>query len=156
MEEKSLDTALSVTEVADKIFSESDPKKTQDLIELFNWNINKKHILRTAKLDSLFDDITEQMVLRFKTKPDQFSNEDLLNYMKTVQSAIDNNAKSIDKEKEPPKIMQQNNTQINLNIQQDLTSESRARVLAAINSILNKQNYIENSNIECEDNSDEL
>lgn len=125
---------LSVKEIALKIQSESDTSKYQDLLDLFNWNLSKKQINRVAKLDELFDDITDQMITRFKNKPDQFSNDDLLNYMKAVQGAIDNNSKNIGELPEAPKII--NNTQINVNVEENFDRESRARILAAIQATL--------------------
>ena len=126
---------LSVQELALEIQSEHDISKSQDLIELFNWNLSKKQISRVAKLDELFDDVTDQMILRFRHKPDQFSNDDLLNYMKTIQGAMDTNSKQINDLPEAPKIVQ-NNTQINLNVGESFDRESRARILAAIQATL--------------------
>lgn len=126
---------LTVKELAVKIQEESDASKSKELIDLFNWNLSKKQISRIAKLDELFDDVTDQMILRFKTKPDQFSNDDLLNYMKTVQGAMENTSKHIDDLPEAPKIIQ-NNTQININGVEKFDRESRARILAAIQATL--------------------
>lgn len=126
---------LTVKELAVKIQEESDSSKSKELIDLFNWNLSKKQISRVAKLDELFDDVTDQMILRFKTKPDQFSNDDLLNYMKTVQGAMENTSKHIDDIPEAPKIIQ-NNTQININGVEKFDKESRARILAAIQATL--------------------
>lgn len=126
---------LTVKELAVKIQEESDASKSKELIDLFNWNLSKKQISRVAKLDELFDDVTDQMILRFKTKPDQFSNDDLLNYMKTVQGAMDSTSKHIDEIPEAPKIIQ-NNTQININGVEKFDRDSRARILAAIRATL--------------------
>lgn len=126
---------LTVKELAVKIQEEPDASKSKELIDLFNWNLSKKQISRVAKLDELFDDVTDQMVLRFKTKPDQFSNDDLLNYMKTVQNAMESTSKHIDEIPEAPKIIQ-NNTQININGVEKFDRDSRARILAAIQATL--------------------
>ena len=142
---------LTVKELALKIQEESDSSKSKDLIDLFNWNLSKKQISRVAKLDELFDDVTDQMVIRFKTKPDQFSNDDLLNYMKTVQNAMESTAKHIDEIPEAPKIIQ-NNTQININGVEKFDRESRARILAAIQATLAAAQQPEN--IEYEDKTE--
>ena len=126
---------LTVKELAVKIQEEPDASKSKELIDLFNWNLSKKQISRVAKLDELFDDVTDQMILRFKTKPDQFSNDDLLNYMKTVQNAMESTSKHIDEIPEAPKIIQ-NNTQININGVEKFDRDSRARILAAIQATL--------------------
>lgn len=126
---------LTVKEIALKIQEEPDASKSKELIDLFNWNLSKKQISRVAKLDELFDDVTDQMILRFKNKPDQFSNDDLLNYMKTVQGAMENTSKHIDDLPEAPKIIQ-NNTQININGVEQFDRDSRARILAAVQATL--------------------
>ena len=126
---------LTDKEIALKIQEEPDASKSKELIDLFNWNLSKKQISRVAKLDELFDDVTDQMILRFKNKPDQFSNDDLLNYMKTVQGAMENTSKHIDDLPEAPKIIQ-NNTQININGVEQFDRDSRARILAAVQATL--------------------
>ena len=72
---------LDINSLASQVLVESDPEKTKQLIELFNWNISKKNTTRVLKLNNLYDDVTDQMVLRFKTRSDQFSKSDLLVYM---------------------------------------------------------------------------
>lgn len=133
-----------VKDLALQIQEEQDQNRSRDLIDLFNWNLSKKQISRVAKLDELFDDVTDQMVARFKLKPDQFSNDDLLNYMKVVQNAIESNSKNIGEIPDPPKIIQ-NNTQININSIDNFDKESRNRILAAIQATLdaiNSENII--------------
>jgi Zn-dependent M16 (insulinase) family peptidase len=76
------------------------------------------------------------MVARFKTKADQFSNSDLLDYMKAVQGAIDTSSKNLSQIEEPPTIVQQNNTQINVNVVDSFDRDARERILAAIQATL--------------------
>lgn len=127
----------NVTELVTQVLAESDIDKTKDLISLFNWNMTKKNVVRVQKLNSLFDDVTAQMIKRFEYKPDQFSNDDLLNYMKTIQSAITSSNKSIEEVETPPPQIIQNNTQINVNMVDNFDRESRARILAAVQATLN-------------------
>lgn len=118
------------------VINETDIAKTKDLVALFNWNISKKNVVRVQKLNDLFDNVTDQMAKRFETKPDQFSNDDLLNYMKAVQGAIDSSNKILENVEEPPPQIIQNNTQININGVEKFDRESRARILAAIQATL--------------------
>jgi hypothetical protein len=92
------------------------------------------------------------MIKRFETKPDQFSNDDLLNYMKAVQGAIDSSNKILDNVEEPPPQIVQNNTQINVNVVDNFDRESRARILAAVQATLNAANNPES--IEYEDKTE--
>lgn len=129
--------AAAVQDLAKQLMEESDASKYKDLVELFNWNLSKKQLNRVAKLDELFDDITDQMVARFRHKPDQFSNDDLLNYMKTVQGAIDNTTKKLNDAVETPKIIQQTNTQINVSLNEaSFDRDARERILAAVRATL--------------------
>ena len=122
--------------LVDNIMEEQDPNKTKDLVELFNWNISKKNVARIQKLNNLYDSITDQMVERVDKRADQFSNSDLLDYVKTIQSAIDINTKNLSQVQEPPMIVQNNNTQINVNMVDTFDREAKARILAAVQATL--------------------
>lgn len=131
--------------LVDDIMEEQDPSKTRDLVDLFNWNMSKKNIARIQKLNNLYDSITDQMVERVEKRADQFSNGDLLDYVKTIQGAIDINTKNLSQVQEPPLILQQNNTQINVNVADTFNREAKARILAAVKATLEqaKQSVIE-------------
>lgn len=118
------------------ILEEQDPSKTKDLVDLFNWHMSKKNVVRIQKLNNLYDSITDQMVERVDKRADQFSNSDLLDYVKTIQSAIDINTKNLSNVQEPPMIVHQNNTQINVNLADSFDSEAKARILAAVQATI--------------------
>lgn len=150
----------NINNLVNDVISETDINKTKDLISLFNWNISKKNVVRIQKLNNLFDNVTDQMAKRFETKPDQFSNDDLLNYMKAVQGAIDSSNKIIENIEEPAPQIIQNNTQININGVEKFDRESRARILAAIQATINTAKNPDNFEYEdktkiSEDNSNE-
>lgn len=126
-----------INELVQNIYEEQDPAKTKDLVELFNWNMSKKNVSRIQKLNELYDSITEQMTERITQRASQFSNSDLLDYVKTIQSAIDVNTKNLSQvQEEPPLIVQQHNTQINVNIEEKFDAEAKARILAAVQATL--------------------
>ena len=124
--------------LVENIMEEQDPNKTKDLVELFNWNISKKNVARIEKLNNLYDSITDQMIERVDKRADQFSNSDLLDYVKTIQGAIDINTKNLSQVQEPPLIVQQNNTQINVNLADTFDREAKERILAAVQATLNQ------------------
>lgn len=126
----------TLKEIVSDIMQEQDPKKTKDLVDLFNWNISKKNVARIEKLNNLYDAITDQMTERVTKRADQFSNGDLLDYVKTIQSAIDTNTKNLSQVDEPPVILQQHNTQINVNLADSFDREAKARILAAVQATL--------------------
>ena len=127
---------LKIQDLSNQILEEQDPDKAKQLIAMFNWNISKKNTSRIQKLDQLYDKVTEQMEVRLNTKSDQFSNSDLLDYMKAVQGAIDTSSKNLTQMEEPPTIVQQNNTQVNINVGDSFDRDSKIRIFEAIQAVL--------------------
>lgn len=125
-----------IQDLATQVLAETDPDKAKDLISLFNWNLSKKNVSRVLKLNSLYDDVSDQMVDRFHKKADQFTNSDLLDYLKVVQGAIDTSSKNLLQVEEPPAIVQHNNTQINVNLVDTFDRDAKERILAAIQATI--------------------
>ena len=71
-----------------QIIEENNIEKAKDLTYLFNINQNKKTMVRVNKLNELLDVITDQAVDRFTKKPDEISNKELLDSLKTVQDLM--------------------------------------------------------------------
>lgn len=128
------------SQLAQQIIDEKDVKKTQDLVKIFNLNQAKKNVLRVLKLNSLLDKVSDQMIERFEKKPGEFSNSDLLNYLQVTQNAIDRANKSLNLVDETPSISL---TQVNVNIEETLDRDSRAKITEAINKILQKSKEME-------------
>lgn len=118
-----------------KILDENDPEELKELIDMFNLNMKKKDIIRSAKLSEVQDKIVDQMSKRIENRPDEFSNADLLNYHKVVQDTISKSDNSLDSVNVPSI---QVNQQINLNNAEtdSFDKESRQRILDAVNSVL--------------------
>jgi hypothetical protein len=125
-----------IVDTANKILNEDNLEATKDLVSLFNWNMSRKNVSRILKLNGLLDDVSDQMVLRFKNRADQFTNSDLLDYMKTIQSAIDTSSKNLNQTTDPPMIVHQNNTQINVNMMDTFDRDAKERILAAIQATM--------------------
>lgn len=128
-----------ITSLTEQIIDEDDVAKTKQLVSLFNWNLSKKNIARLQKLHNLYDSVTDNMVTRFEQRSDQFSNGDLLDYMKVLQGAIDTTTKNITQTEEPPTIIQ-NNTQINVNMGDSFDRDAKERILAAVQQMLKSAN----------------
>ena len=118
-----------------KIVAENNSEKLKDLVSLFNVNQSKKNIVRADIFSKLLDKISIQMVERFEKKPGEFSNKDLLDYLTAVRSAIDK-SDIIPEDITIPVI--QNNTQVNVNIDNNLSRESKERIADAVSSIMAK------------------
>lgn len=132
--------------IEQKILEEENPDELQDLIDLFNLNMKKKDIVRSARLSEVQDKIVDQMSKRVETRPDEFSNADLLNYHKTVQETLSKSDNTLDNVKVPSI---QINQQFNVNNADtdSFDKESRERILNTVNEILdelqNNNNIIE-------------
>lgn len=121
-----------IVSLANQVLEETDPETAKKLVDLFNWNLTKKNTSRILKLNDLYDNVTDQMVTRFRTRADQFSNSDLLDYMKAIQGAIDSSTKTLSGVNEVPTIIQQNNTEINVTVEETFDHDAKVRILEAV------------------------
>lgn len=121
-----------------QIIAEQDTGKLKDLTYLFNINQNKKTIARVNKFSDVMDALADQMYVRVTTKPDNMSNVELVNSMKTIQELIDKSTKNVLGQAESP-LIQINQQNIETNVggkPGNLTHESRDRVNNAVADIL--------------------
>ena len=131
--------------IIDQIITETDEQKVRDLTHLFNANQNKKTMARVNKLSDLLDTITDQALERFTARPDEISNKELFDGLKTVQDLIERGQKQVSGAGETPLIqINQQNNEVNVgNTTSSLNRDSRERVKAAVigllDSITNKQ-----------------
>lgn len=110
----------------------SDASKTEQLIKMFNLDIQKRNIIRATKLSDVQDLITEQMIERVTKHPGEFSNKDLIEYFKSVQSVLQSQN---DADVTVPNLIQNNTVNVTMN-ENTLTSESRMKILNAVNKII--------------------
>lgn len=141
----SLDTKLN--SVTESIVEEENLDKLKELMHIFNLNQAKKNALRVLKLNNLLDKVQDSMIDRFDKRPGEFSNTDLINYMNTVQSAIDRANKSLNLIDESPAITL---NQVNVNVNEDtvLSRESREKITNAINALLKFNLDNQNKNVD--------
>ena len=129
---------INSLQVAQQILNTDDLEQIKDLTNLFNLNMRKKNVLRTLKMDSLLDKVTDQVIERFEKRPDNFSNEDLIKYMQVTENAIDRANKHLNLVEETPAIQAIQNNQVNININSELDRDGRERVMEAVRAILSK------------------
>lgn len=122
----------SPEEIIDSILEETDIDDLNDIIKLFNINLKKRNLVRSSKLSEVQDKVVEQIATRVEDRPDNFSNEDLLKYYKTIQDTLNKADTSLD-QMEVPTI--QVNQQINVGAD-EFDRESRKRILDTVNQIL--------------------
>lgn len=115
------------------ILSETDLDNLNDIINLFNISLRKRDLVRNSKLSETQDKIVEQISNRVAEQPDDFSNDDLLKYYKTIQDSLVKSNTSLDDIKTPTI---QLNQQININ-NDEFDRESRMRIIDTVSKILN-------------------
>ena len=127
-------------ELVEQIINEKDPDKINDLTQLFKMSQAKKDVARTNRLSKLLEVIDDEVIMRFTSTPEAFDNDQLLKYMDVTQRTIYNVSDSINK---VPTIQINNHSnEIHIN-NSGLDRSSRAKVLEAVNSILNSANVID-------------
>lgn len=127
-------------ELVEQIINENDPDKINDLTQLFKMSQAKKDVARTNRLSKLLEVIDDEVIMRFTSTPEAFDNDQLLKYMDVTQRTIYNVSDSINK---VPTIQINNQSnEIHIN-NSGLDRSSRAKVLEAVNSILNSANIID-------------
>ena len=126
---------LSNEELEQKLLEETDIDNIKNIINLFNLNIKKKDIVRTAKLNDLQEKVYNQMDKRLTYKSDEFSNADLLNYYKTIQESINKADTTLDKVDTPSIQIVQN--QLNINNSEDvLNKDSRKKIVDLVQKFM--------------------
>lgn len=126
---------LKEQDITEKFLAETDPKELQTIVDMFNLNIKKKNMLRTTRISEIQDNIISQIFQRVSSRPDEFSNTDLINYFKVMQEALQKNPSDT----ELPTIHINQNNQVNINMDnQGLDRMSRERVANAIRNILSQ------------------
>lgn len=114
------------------ILEEENLDDLNDIVKLFNISLKKKDLIRNSKLSEAQDKIVEQITARVSERPDNFSNEDLLKYYKTIQDTLTKMDGSLDDVKVPTI---QLNQQINI-AQDEFDRESRKKIIDTVNQIL--------------------
>lgn len=141
-------------ELAQEILNTEDFDKVKDLTALFNMNTKKRNVVRVLKMTELLDNVTDKVIDRFNKTPDNFTNEDLLKYMQVTEASIEKANKNLDMVEEAPAIQLNQNNQVNINIGETLTRDSRERINDAVQSIIKKLQH--NDNVIDVDNIEEI
>lgn len=125
--------------ILNELIAETDLEKTKDLTYLFNINQNKKTMVRIDKLSELQDSLVAQFAKRVAERPDEISNQELMNSLKIVQDIIERGTKQIVGTGEQPFIQinqQTNSVNVGDDKVENMSKDSRDRVKNAVYSIL--------------------
>lgn len=118
-----------------QLIVETDANKTKDLTQLFNAVQNKKALIRTSKYGELLDLLMEQALVRFRNRPDEISNQELLSFLKTLQDMVERSQKQANGADSAP-LIQINQQTNNLGGSVPKTKESRENLQRVIQDIL--------------------
>lgn len=116
-----------------QLLNASTKKELEDIVAVFNLDIAKKNLLRSAVYSDMVDKIIDEMSKRVEKTPGQFSNKELLEYMGTLQAQLSKNTLE---NKELPNIAIQQNI---VNVNSPLSSfdkESKDKMREVLKSIL--------------------
>jgi len=123
--------------IINQIIAEADADKAKDLTYLFNLNQNKKTMVRVDKLSNLQDILVSQLSRRIAERPDEISNQELMQGIKVVQDIIERGQKQISGAEHAPLIqINQQTNNIGGQSATDLSRESRNKAKNAVQSIL--------------------
>ena len=127
------DTAV----VVNKIVKAKDADELKSYTDLFSLNMAKKNAVRIAKLQNLLDKVNDNAIDRFEKHPDEFSNKEVLDYMKVIQDQITAASNAMETLGEKPMIQVNNQkNEVNINVDSSLSRESKTKILEAVKGLL--------------------
>lgn len=129
--------SLEAKRILSQLVSEVDSGKQKDLTYLFNQNQNKKTMVRMDKMGDLVDTLTDKLSDRVTKQPEQFTNKELVDTIKTLSDLMERGqARVMGLDQDAPFIqVNQQNNEINTDAS-SLDRESRDRVKNAIINLL--------------------
>ena len=136
--------------ILNQIIAAEDIDKTKDLTYLFNVNQNKKTMVRIDSLSNLQDKLVGLLSSRVTERPDEMSNQEVMQALKVVQDIIERGTKQITGQNEQP-LIQINQQTNSVNVGDEaagLNRDSRDKVKRAIMSILDNVKDATDTNAE--------
>ena len=137
-------------DILNQIIAAEDIDKTKDLTYLFNINQNKKTMVRIDSLSNLQDKLVGLLSNRVTERPDEMSNQEVMQALKVVQDIIERGTKQITGQNEQP-LIQINQQTNSVNVGDEaagLNRDSRDKVKRAIMSILDNVKDVTDTNSE--------
>ena len=130
--------SLESQKLINELTSERDKQKLQVIEQQFNEIQRKKQLARVSKLSDVQDMLTDQFYKRISQRPDEISNKEMLDGMKTIQDLMEKNQKHTDIMEDIPQLIQINQTEVNVG--SNLNRDSRERVKNAVLGLLDSIN----------------
>ena len=126
--------------IVNEIVNIEDPKELDSYLEKFNQNMSKKNILRILKMNELSDKVVDEAIDRIENHPDELTHQELINYIKVSQEAI--NTKKNEVSTLTPITLNQQNNNINVSVDNKdddnirVDRRSKERIIDAVSKLL--------------------
>lgn len=136
-------------EILNQIIAAEDINKAKDLTYLFNVNQNKKTMVRIDSLNNLQDRLVGLLSKRVTERPDEMSNQEVMQALKIVQDIIERGTKQVVGQTEQP-LIQINQQTNSVNVGDEaagLNRDSRDKVKRAIMNILDSVKEATNAEV---------
>lgn len=150
------------TAVLNKIVKSESTEELKSYVDMFSLNMAKKNAVRLAKLQNLMDAVTDQAVTRAEKHPGEFSNKELIDYMKVVQEQINSSQKNIETLGDQPMIQINNQkNEVNITMDSGLSRDSKNKVIDTIKALIQQvtapetEEELYNSSEDSEDEEEE-
>lgn len=134
----------------DDVLNAETTEEIKDVTQMFNLMQAKKNLLRVMQMNNVLDGVTKQMLERIDKRPGDFSNDDLVSYLNSVQNAIDKTNKTVSIDDLPMISLNQTNN-VTVSLGDTFDRDSRSRIEQAIKALLNSTDdntiYIEKEDV---------
>lgn len=131
-------------ELVNQLITTNDSSDIENIINLFNFNMKKKNILRVNTYNNLLDKVIDEVVERFDKHSDEFSNKELLDYLNSIQTFAYNKQDLTDVQV-PSITLNTINMTNNINSFDSIDVDSRKRIQDAIQNIINNSTVVVDS-----------
>ena len=91
LEEARANLSIEAQKLIGELTFEKDKQKMQAIEQQFNEIQRKKQLARISKLSDVQDMLTNQFYQRISQRPDEISNKEMLDGMKTIQDLMEKN-----------------------------------------------------------------
>ena len=144
LEPAKINLSIEAQKLIGELTSEKDKQKMQAIEQQFNEIQRKKQLARVSKLSDVQDMLTDQFYQRISQRPDEISNKEMLDGMKTIQDLMEKSQKQTSGSLEDiPQLIQINQTEVNVG--NNLNRDSRERVKNAVLGLLDSINKTQQS-----------
>lgn len=127
-----------LTTVAQQIVTEENDEETRKLVAIFNAHQQKRNVVRVMTLTTLLDKIINQIQERIDKRGDELTGQELLQFLQTITNTVEKANKELNGVLDAPIITYSQNNQINVNITDSLSRESREKITNVVRDILSR------------------